>query len=208
VWSVLARTVLIEDIVIMIFISIDPFALRRFFLFFLTVVGLSCASCFGESLLIKVKSTPYDIQMSRIRPILLSEIHPARDEVSLRMVNHWIGELRSIPYGFTKEWKTPAETQSGAFADCKAKSVALYKTMLENGASNLRLVIGKRTSTSRSTHAWLEWDSDGSRYVLDPTINWRAYRTDDIGRSSYIPFYAFEGGRKFRVTPATLVAQN
>ena len=146
--------------------------------------------------------------MSRIRPILLSESHPARREVSLGLVNHWIGNLRSIPYGFTREWKTPSETQSGAAADCKAKAVALYQTMLENGASKLRLVIGKRTSTSRSTHAWLEWDSDAGSYVLDPTINWRAYRISDLGSRSYIPFYAFEGSRKFRAAPLKLVAQN
>ena len=128
--NLLARTLLLENIVNMIFISINPFALKRFFFFFLAVVGLSCASCFGESLLVRVKSTPYDIQMSRIRPVLLSEIHPAKAEVSLGMVNHWIGDLRSISYGFTKVWKTPAETQSGEPADCKAKAVALYKTML------------------------------------------------------------------------------
>ncbi len=199
---------LIENIANMIFISINPFALKRFFFFLLAVIGLSCASCFGESLFMSVKSTPYDIQMSRIRPVLLSQGHPARGEVSLGIVNRWIGDLRSIPYGFTKEWKTPAETQSGAPADCKAKAVALYKTMLEHGASNLRLVIGKRAFTSRSTHAWLEWDSNSGSFVLDPTLNWKAFRTSDVGRRSYIPFYAFEGSRKFRVASTTLVAQN
>jgi len=200
--------VLLENIDIMIFVSINPFALRRFFFFLLAVIGLSCASCFGESLLLIVKNTPYDAQMGRIRPVLLSESHSAGDEVSLGMVNHWIGELRSIPYGFTKEWKTPAETQSGAPADCKAKAVALYRTMREHGATNLRLVIGRRTSTSRSTHAWIEWDSSAGSYVLDPTINWQAYRTTDLGKRAYIPFYAFAGSRKFRVAPATLVALN
>jgi len=192
----------------MIFVSINPFALKRFFFFLLAIIGLSCASCFGESIFFSVKNTPYDIQMSRIRPVLLTESHPARGEVSLMMVNHWIGQLRSIPYGFTKEWKTPSETQSGAPADCKAKAIALYQTMLEHGASNLRLVIGKRTSTSRSTHAWIEWDSSTGSYVLDPTINWQAYRTSDLGQRAYIPFYAFAGSRKFRAAPATLVAQN
>jgi hypothetical protein len=194
--------------VIMIFVSINPFALKRFFFFLLAVIGLSCASCFGESLFLTVRNTPYDIQMSRIRPVLLSEGHLNGGEVSLERVNHWIGELRSIPYGFTKEWKTPTETQSGAAADCKAKAVALYRMMLEHGASNFRLVIGKRTSTSRATHAWLEWDSSVGSYILDPTINWRACRTSDLGKRAYIPIYAFAGSRKFRAATATLVAQN
>jgi len=192
----------------MIFISINPFALKRSFFFILAVIGLSCASCFGGSLLLRVTHTPYDIQMSRIRPFLLAEYHSTGGKVSLMMVNRWIGDLRSIPYGFTKEWKTPVETQSGAPADCKAKAVALYQTMLEHGAAGVRLVIGKRTSTSRSTHAWLEWDLDGGNYVLDPTINWKAFRARDSERRSYFPLYVFEGARKYRVASTALVAQN
>ena len=80
--------------------------------------------------------------------------------------------------------------------------------MKEYGATDLRLVIGKRTTMSRSTHAWGEWNCEGTNYVLDPTINWRAYLASDLGRRSYIPFYAFEGSRKFRVTSGALVAQN
>ncbi len=192
----------------MIFVSVNPFALKRFFLFLLAAIGFSCVSCFGQSILLSVKNTPYDKQMSRIRPFLAGESRRVKNDLSLGIVNYWMGDLRSIPYGFTKEWKTPAETQSGAPADCKAKAVALYERMQAHGATNVRLVIGKRASTSRSTHAWLEWDTETGTYVLDPTINWRAYRGREVGRRSYIPFYAYEGTRKFRAAPATLVAQN
>jgi len=192
----------------MIFVSINPFALRRFFFFFLAAIGLSCVSCFGQSILLAVKTTPYDKQMSRIRLVLTADFPDGGDKVSLGMVNRWIGDLRSIPYGFTKEWKTPTETQFSSSADCKAKAVALYGRMQMHGATNLRLIIGKRTATSRSTHAWLEWDTPNGTYVLDPTINWRACPGRDLGRHSYIPLYAFEGTRKFRVVPTTLMAQN
>jgi predicted transglutaminase-like cysteine proteinase len=192
----------------MIFVSINPFALKRFFLFFLAAIGFSCVSCFGQNILLSVKSTPYDRQMSRVRPALTCDRPHERSEISLGMVNYWIEDLRSIPYGFTKEWKTPAETQSGAPADCKAKSVALYQRMQSHGATNVRLVIGKRAASSHSTHAWLEWVTQAGTYVLDPTINWRAYQGRDVGHDSYIPLYAFEGTRKFRAAPTTLVAQN
>jgi predicted transglutaminase-like cysteine proteinase len=192
----------------MIFVSINPFALKRFFLFLLAAIGFSCVSCFGQSLLLSVETTPYDRQMNRIRPALISNRARERGEISLAMVNRWISDLRSIPYGFTTEWKTPIETQSGAPADCKAKSVALYERMQSHGARNLRLVIGKRAATSRSTHAWLEWETETGTYVLDPTINWQAYKGRDVGRGSYIPLYAFAGARKFRAAPTSLVAQN
>jgi predicted transglutaminase-like cysteine proteinase len=116
-------------------------------------------------------------------------------------------DLRSIPYGFTAFWKTPAEAQSGAPADCKAKAVALYEKMRENGATNVRLVIGKRTATSRQTHAWLAWDTDSGSYVLDPTFNWAACTAAQVGKRNYQPLYAYAGSKKFRAASA-LVAQN
>ena len=192
----------------MIFVSINPFALKRFFFFLLAAIGISCVSCFGESLLLRVKSTPYDNQMNPIRSILASENQRGQGDISFRMVNYWIEDLRSIPYGFTREWKTPAETESGAPADCKAKAVALYERMHACGATKLRLIIGRRTPTSRSTHAWLEWETQTGNYVLDPTFNWRAFQTNDVDCRSYIPLYAFEGNRKFRAVPTTLVAQD
>jgi predicted transglutaminase-like cysteine proteinase len=118
-----------------------------------------------------------------------------------------MGDLRSIPYGYTVVWKTPAEAQSGAPADCKAKAVALYEKMQANGATNVRLVIGKRTSSSRQTHAWLAWDNQGGSYVLDPTFNWTACTTERVGKKNYQPLYAYAGTKKFRAA-STLVAQN
>ncbi|HET6643955.1 MAG TPA: hypothetical protein VFG65_00485 [Fimbriimonadales bacterium] len=192
----------------MIFVSINPFALKRFFFFLLAAIGFSCLSCFGESLLLSVKTTPYDRQMSRIRLVLQDETRPVVRHVSLGIVNRWIRDLRSIPYGFTPEWKTPDETHSGQPADCKAKAVALYATMQAHGATHVRLIIGKRTPASRSTHAWLEWETENGSYLLDPTWNWKAYAIREVGRRSYIPYYAFEGSQKFRAATMTLVAQN
>jgi len=192
----------------MIFVSINPFALRRFFFFLIAAIGLSCLSCFGQSVLLSVKNTPYDRQMTRIRPFLTSvEARPTED-LSLGLVNLWMGNLRCIPYGFTPEWKTPEETESGAPADCKAKAITLYERMQAHGAKNLRLIIGKRTPRSRSTHAWLEWDTAAGHYVLDPTFNWRACRIEDLGRGDYVAYFAFEGEKKYRVTQTSLVAQN
>ena len=118
-----------------------------------------------------------------------------------------MSDLRSIPYGFTTFWKTPAEAQSGEPADCKAKAVALYEKMRDNGATNVRLVIGKRTSTSRQTHAWLAWDTENGSYVLDPTFNWTACTSSQAGKRNYQPLYAYAGSKKFRAASA-LVAQN
>jgi hypothetical protein len=192
----------------MIFVSINPFALKRFFFFLLAAVGFSCLSCFGQSILLTVKNTPYDRQMSRIRPFLNSAQARSNEDLSMGLVNFWMGNLRAIPYGFSPEWKTPGETESGAPADCKAKAVDLYERMQAHGARNLRLVIGKRTPESRMTHAWVEWDTANGNYLLDPTFNWRVCRVEDLRHDSYVAYFAYEGSRKYRVTQQTLVAQN
>ena len=198
---------LIGIIITMIFISLTPFSFRKLFLFATFALGISCAACFAEPILLSVKNTPYDRQMSRIRPVLQSVAKTERD-LSITLVNRWIGDLRAIPYGFSPEWKTPSEVEAAPVADCKGKAVALYKKMQASGATNVRLVIGKRTSTSRQTHTWLLWETNSGNYILDPTINWMAFREEQVGRHSYIPFYAYAGERKYRAASATLLAKN
>ena len=193
----------------MVTISIRPYTFRKLGLVGLTLFCLSCLSAFAQSGYITVNSTPYDRQMTRIRPVLTSAVEHKDKSPSLGLVNNWIGNLRAIPYGFSMDWKTPEEVQVGAYADCKGKAVALYNTMRSSGADNVRLVIGKRLSTSRKTHAWLEWATANGVYILDPTINWSAFRAQGTGRSSYIPLYAYSGGKKFRAsTSAGLYAGN
>jgi predicted transglutaminase-like cysteine proteinase len=192
----------------MVFISLTPFVPRRLFLFFAAATCLSCVSCFAQPVFFAVNSTPYDNQMIRVHAVLQRARTAQNTEISLRLVNHWIENLRAIPYGFSTQWKTPAEVESGAAADCKGKSVALYEKMRLAGAGNFRLVIGRRTSSSRSTHAWLEWSTSRGTYVLDPTINWMAHRIDEVGKDRYVPFYAYSGNHKFGAATATLLAKN
>lgn len=180
--------------------------MKKSLLLLVSVLAVSAASVRADALLFAVKSTPYDNQMARIRPILTSGSGETTD-VSLNTVNQWMGSLRSIPYGFTTVWKTPAETKSGAPADCKAKAVALYEQMTARGARNVRLVIGRRTPTSRQTHAWLSWETENGSYVLDPTFNYTATKASQVGSRGYIPLYAYAGSKKFRAATG-LVAQN
>jgi predicted transglutaminase-like cysteine proteinase len=146
--------------------------------------------------------------MIRIRPVLQTTARTQR-KISLNVVNHWIGDLRAIPYGFSQEWKTPSEVEMASVADCKGKAVALYERMLASGATHVRLVIGMRTSASHQTHTWVVWETSNGSYVLDPTINWMARREEQTDTNSYIPLYAYAGNRKYRAAAtATLLARN
>ena len=204
----MAQALLIEAIIIVVLVSIRPYPVKKIFLVLIGLICLSSISCFAQSLYFTVSSTPYDKQMTRIRPVLFCKSGGGRQNLSLALVNHWIEDIRAIPYGFTPEWKTPAEVESAVVADCKGKAVALYQRMQSHGAEHIHLVIGKRTFISRKTHAWLEWNTDGRAYVLDPTFNWAACRADQLGNDAYIPFYAYAGNRKYRAAAAALYAKN
>ena len=204
----MARAVLMVIILNMVTISIHPYSPRKVGLLGITLFCLSCLSAFAQPLYVNVSSTPYDRQMARIRPVLSSAAARKPQSLSVALVNHWIGDLRAIPYGFSMEWKTPDEVQRSSFADCKGKAVALYEEMRSSGAQNIRLVIGKRAWTSRKTHAWLEWTTAGATYVLDPTINWSACRAEHLGAVSYIPLYAYSGAQKFRASSSGLYTKN
>lgn len=192
----------------MILVSIQPFAPRKIFALAAAVICLSTASCFASVLLLPVDSTPYDRQMSRIRPVLLSKGANSSHDLPVTVVNEWMASLRDIPYGYHLEWKTPAEVSSREPADCKGKAVALYERMQASGAKNVRLVIGKRAPSSRMTHAWLVWETSRGTYVLDPTFHWAAHRAEEIAAGSYVPHYAYAREKKFRAASSSLYASN
>lgn len=193
----------------MILISIRPCLARKLLLFILAAWICFCsASCFAGSLYLKVSSTPYDRQMSRIRPVLFTTSDVGQQSLSLAIVNHWIEGLRRIPYSYSQEWKTPVEVESSPVADCKGKAVTLYQMMQAHGADNVRLVIGKRTWMSRKTHAWLEWTTHKGTFVLDPTINWAACHSERLSKWAYVPLYAYSGAHKYRALDTALYARN
>lgn len=189
----------------MVPIGLCPFPRKRVigFVAFAFLV-LSVVGCFAKPILLSVKTTPYDRQMARIQPVLVSAPAQSNDrELPLRLINRWIGELRNIPYGFSMQWKTPAEVAHEPVADCKGKAIALYQQMAQHGARGLRLVIGRRAPTSRYTHTWVQWTTASATYILDPTINWTAQTVDEVTDNSYVPYYAYAGHQKYRAPAAS-----
>lgn len=183
--------------------------MKKTLLLLSALVGLSSADCFADALLLTVNATPYDRQMERIRPVLTTSSRSSADQTSLGLINQWMTDLCEIPYAYQMVWKTPSEIETRAPADCKGKAVALYERMRANGATNVRLVIGKRAPTSRMTHAWLVWETNNGSFILDPTFNYSPTRAEKVGRNSYVPLYAYAGCKKFRAfSGSSLVAQN
>jgi hypothetical protein len=179
----------------------------RSFVWFIVFTVLFSISCFGQSVFLAVPSTPYDHQMARVFPVLTRTSGQLPGPVSLSLVvNHWMTQLRAMPYQYSKHWQTPAEVSFAQATDCKGKAVTLYVQMRKYGARNVRVVIGKRTVDNAITHAWLEWETAEGSYVLDPTFNEAPTRRSELDVATYIPLYAYDAEHKYRAASAGYVA--
>src|SRR5438045_9129110 len=96
----------------MVIVSIVPFAPGRILVWVAVFSALSVANCFANSLLFSAKRTPYDHQMARIQPVLSTPVPPRRGDLSLLLVNHWIGVLRAIRYRLSMGLNTSEELES------------------------------------------------------------------------------------------------
>ncbi len=151
--------------------------------------------------------------MTPVSPVLTSSTSNLTGRGSLAKINHWLTNLRAIPYRYSPRWKTPAQVNSDPTADCKGKAILLYAMMRANGARHVRFVIGKRHIADQRTHAWLEWETTQGTYLLDPTFNTSVERVSEQSPARYIPHYAYTGARKYRAADyrpafASIVASN
>jgi hypothetical protein len=163
-------------------------------------IAFASISCFARPIFSPVPSTPYDHQMSRVQPALLSSSKSAPATISLDAVNAWMTQLRAMPYQYSHYWQTPSEVSLTQASDCKGKAMALYAEMRRSGAKCVRVVIGKRHIFASNTHTWLEWNTNAGTYMLDPTFNDRVVRAEELDPMTYIPFYAYDADHKYRAT--------
>ena len=174
-------------------------------LWFLIFGSGSTSVALAQTTFFEVTATPYDRQMLRVESTIAARRGYPVEGLSFTLVNQWMLELRAMPYRYSKQWQTPAEVETERMADCKGKAIALYDRMQLNGATNLRLVIGKRRASDFRTHAWLEWDTDYGTVLLDPTFNWAA-TIKNPSRWSYIPFYGYKGTHKYQAARSVLAS--
>lgn len=159
----------------------------------------STSIALAQSTFYEVRSTPYDHQMERVNRTLNAPSAYAACAPSIDVVNGWMTSLRDMPYQYSPQWRTPYEVETDRAGDCKGKALLLYDLMQSKGATNVRLVIGKRLAEDTRTHAWLEWQTRIGTLLLDPTFNWNAAVKLSNPRT-YVAFYGYRAGHKYRAT--------
>jgi len=184
----------------------SPTRIGKFFPLFLVLITVTAAGAFAEPIWMDVDSTPYDRQMTRIRPVLASVAGETPETIQLAIVDQWMSRIRRLHYRYSREWQTPSEVMSSKTGDCKGKALAMYEAMQLIGATNVRFIIGKHHAGDWFTHAWVQWDTANGSFVLDPTFNRRLVRAEQ-NPTRYIPLYAYEGMLRYRAVNTILAAE-
>lgn len=158
----------------------------------LALAALSSSS-FALDLGASTRSTPYDPYLSPVRSVL-SDLHGA--DADLAQVKKLMRTGRSFRYSFTEPYtaQLPAVTAKTKQGDCKAKSLWLADQL---GDRNVRYVIGKATSSSKISHAWLMWNDGARWWILDPTNTSRPIPAESVSKNQYIALYSYDANRSY-----------
>ena len=91
---------------------------------------------------------------------------------------------------------TPEQTAATRSGDCKAKSLWLASQIND---PSVRFVIGRARSSSKMSHAWLMWKSEGRWFILDCTNTRDPIPADRINpEKEYIPLYSYSKSGSYR----------
>ncbi len=139
-------------------------------------------------------ATPYESHMQPVKVVLSalpSQTAPMQKAEELMRIG------RSFRYSFTDPYTPamPAQTAATHSGDCKAKALWLASQL---GDENVRFVIGKASASSKMSHAWVMWQSEGRWWILDPTNVSRPLAADTMSSSRYIPLYSYDKSGAYR----------
>ena len=105
----------------------------------------------------------------------------------------------STPGGYDY-WQLPEETEKLGTGDCEDKAIWLYERLLEHSYTNVRLVVGKYQADKNVYHVWVNLyvttpGKDGKVeqkvYILDPTMDSKAWDAKSFPAGYYLPLYSF-----------------
>lgn len=168
--------------------------MKRALATFALLLAANLAVVAGTDLGSSTSRTPYDAYMRPVRQVLGSL---EGEGTSMDRVQTLMRVGRGFRYSFTEPYMAalPEVTATLRAGDCKAKALWLCDQM---GDENVRFVVGKARSSSRLSHAWVMWKSEGRWWILDCTNLSRPIAADSVSRNQYIPLYSWSKAGTYR----------
>ena len=147
-----------------------------------------------------VTATPYDGRLTQVGVFDQAALPPSEIPAT-ETIDTLFAKARSfryLPDGRNDQWQSPEETEARWAGDCEDKAIWLYDHLRRNGYNDTQLIVGKKAKRDRSLHVWVEYtDSEGTKWLLDPTANRRAWKMDGFSTHSYQKIYSFDGVHRF-----------
>jgi predicted transglutaminase-like cysteine proteinase len=100
---------------------------------------------------------------------------------------------------FNKDyWQNPDEIEISKAGDCEDKSLWLYSKLIEEGFTDIRLVIGKYKADNTNAHVWVEWYNESDIFILDGTYNDGLQIVSNLPVWLYKPLYSYYKDQKWK----------
>jgi len=149
-----------------------------------------------------VDSTPYDRYLDPLRDVF-EETRDSKDP-SMEEVQVFIREGRAFHYSHTRPYlpASPEETAARHAGDCKDKALWLLEKMRGDGV----FIVGKLSKGEKLSHAWLEWENQGTIWILDATMLNKPVPRNKIGRNEYIRLYGYTREHSFQFEKPVSIA--
>jgi len=141
-----------------------------------------------------VRTTPYERYMTPVRQAF-DNMHG--EGATMERVNMLMRQGRNFRYSRTDPYfpAPPEETAARRAGDCKDKALWLMNQLQDQ---NVRFVIGKLDRNARVSHAWLVWEHDGQRWILDCSMFNHPIPADRFGPDEYVPTYSYTKDSAYR----------
>lgn len=94
-------------------------------------------------------------------------------------------------------WQNPDELEENQAGDCEDKALWLYSKLIEEGYSNIRLVIGKLRVKDRINHMWVAWHVEGEVLILATTLKTGPLKSSELPNKFYKPLYSYYKSQKW-----------
>lgn len=146
---------------------------------------------------IRVAATPYEKYLEVVR-VTLSRLPAVRARFG--RAAELVQTGYRIRYQRTRLYQPRAadEVERTGYGDCKDKAHWLADRL---GDDSVRFVIGRSYPHSSSNHAWVEWDANGTTWILDPTLHSAPRDRRLVPSGRFIPLWSYtkEGAWEHRV---------
>jgi hypothetical protein len=145
--------------------------------------------------------TPYDAYMRPVKRVLSSL---PNQKAEMTQVEDLMREGRSFRYIHSDPYNPalPSETARRRSGDCKDKALWLCDQLQDSSA---RFVIGKMKRSSKISHAWVMWQSEGRWFILDCTLNSRPIAMESVAQGDYVPLYSYARSGTYRHAATSLM---